>query len=54
MGTDWDSYLEAFNLANEQIPVGFEIGFATYMKLFRDLTDNYSIFLLNYFVYFFQ
>jgi hypothetical protein len=47
MGTDWDNYLEAFNLANEQIPVGFEIGFATYMKLFRDLTDNYSIFLLT-------
>jgi hypothetical protein len=46
MGTDWDSYLEAFNLANEQIPIGFEIGFATYMKLFRELTDNYSIFLL--------
>ena len=46
MGTDWESYFDAFAYSQEQIPVGFELGFAYYMKLIRTFTDNYSIFLI--------
>ncbi len=45
-GADWQNYYEGFNNALEKSPPGFEIGFIYYTWAIRNLTDNYSIYLL--------
>ena len=46
MGTDWPTYYAFFNDILEKTGSGFEIGFTIYTWTIRNLTDNYSIYLL--------
>jgi hypothetical protein len=47
MGTDWISYSEYFEAATDvNLYAGFELGFRIYTTLIRNITDNYSIYLL--------
>ena len=47
MGTDWFSYSEYFKVAeNVNLYGGFELGFRIYTSLIRNVTNNYSIYLL--------
>ena len=45
MGTDWINYYNHFLNSNTSDQPGMEIGFKLYTSLFKDLTDNYSIYL---------
>lgn len=45
-GTDWENYKYSFDNALD-INFNFEIGYSFYIYLFRNITDNYSIFLLS-------
>lgn len=46
MGTDWTSYFSYFKNAHVYDQPGFEHGFLLYTYIIRNLTDNYSVYLL--------
>lgn len=46
MGTDWPSYFAYFSVADSYKQPGFEPGFLLYTSLIRNITENYSIYLL--------
>jgi len=46
MGTDWGNYFEYFSVADVFVQPGFEPGFILYTSIIRNITDNYSVYLL--------
>lgn len=46
MGTDWVNYYTSFSVADLSSTPGFEPGFQMYTSLIRNITDNYSVYLL--------
>ncbi len=46
MGTDWFSYYNYFQIANNYFSPRFEPGFMLYTRLIRSFTENYSVYLL--------
>ena len=46
MGVDWTNYFSYFSKAHVYDQPGFEYGFILYTSIIRNLTDNYSVYLL--------
>jgi hypothetical protein len=46
MGTDWSTYNAMFNVADVHSTPGIDPGFMLYTSFMRNITDNYSVYLL--------
>ena len=46
MGVDWEPYKDTFDYALERIRPGMEPGFTLYVYTIRNITDNYTVYLL--------
>jgi hypothetical protein len=46
MGVDWETYKDSFDYALERSRPGMEPGFALYVYTIRNITDNYTVYLL--------
>ncbi|MBF7090643.1 EpsG family protein [Flavobacterium sp. ALJ2] len=45
-GTDWESYFDSFCYFSDDYAVNFEPGFVIFLATIRDLTSEYTVFLL--------
>ena len=59
-GTDWKPYLDNFENSQDSSILlinaltGIEIGYGFFVFLIKKIFDNYSFFLLNYYIYMYQ